>query len=80
MNATLKEWTDQEVRDMLDEIYPQVEIGDLTFAASRIVEMLDPTAFRCTTADMADVWICGECNKEYDEKDDAEECCKEEEE
>lgn len=42
---------EQEYRDLLDEIYPEVKIGYLTFSPSRIVEELDPTAFRCGVAD-----------------------------
>lgn len=42
----------QAVRDMLDESYPEVKIGQLTFTASEIVEQLDPIAFDCMVADM----------------------------
>jgi hypothetical protein len=80
MKAYLKEWTDQEIRDMFDECYPEVKIGNLTFSASEIVENCDPVAFRCIAADMEDRWICEECNTEYDDQDEAEECCKPEEE
>lgn len=42
---------EQEYRDFLDELYPAVVIGGLTFSPSRIVEELDPTAFRVAVAD-----------------------------
>lgn len=37
---------EQRHRNTLDEIYPKIKIGYLTFSPSRIVEELDPTAFR----------------------------------
>ncbi len=43
---------EEKCREMLDECYPEVQIGYLTFSPSRIVEKLDPTAFRCMVADM----------------------------
>lgn len=38
----------------LDDIYPVVEIGGLTFSPSQIVTQLDPTAFRCGMQDYLD--------------------------
>lgn len=38
----------------LDDIYPVVEIGYLTFSPSQIVRELDPTAFRCGMNDYLD--------------------------
>jgi len=79
MNATLKEWTDDEVRQYIDELYPEVKIGNLSFSASRIIEELDPIAFNCISSEMEDRWICNECGVEYDSEEEAEECCEEEE-
>jgi hypothetical protein len=45
---------EQRYRDMLDECYPEVDAGGLTFAVSRVIEELDPTAFRCGAVDYAD--------------------------
>ena len=45
---------EQKMRYMLDECYPEVKIGNLTFSPSRIVEELDPTAFRCMVSDNED--------------------------
>ena len=42
---------EQEYRELLDEIYPTVKFGSLVFSASRIIEELDPIAFRCGLAD-----------------------------
>lgn len=45
---------EQLYRDMLDEYEPEVRVGGLSFCASRIVEELDPVAFRCGVCDYAD--------------------------
>lgn len=41
-------------RASLDDAYPEVEVAGLTFSPSRIIEELDPTAFRCGCADFSD--------------------------
>ena len=80
MNATVHEWTDEEKRDLLDECYPEVTIGNLTFSASRIIEKLDPVAFDMTMDGMDDKWECGFCGAIYDSEEEADECCREDEE
>ena len=45
---------DQRYRDFLDEIYPEVKIGDSRYSPSRIVEELSPTDFRCGKVDWID--------------------------
>lgn len=75
---------EEEYRNFLDEIYPAVELGSLTFDASKIIEELDPIAFRVGMADYASEqparFECGECGEEHANEDDAEECCQPEEE
>lgn len=46
--------TEEHYAAALDDIYPVVEIGGLTFDPSRIVKELDPTAFRCGMNDYLD--------------------------
>lgn len=74
------EMTDEEYRDMLDEIYGEVEVCGMTFSSGRVLEELDPTAFRCGKGDyeseQPSKWQCGTCDTEYNEEEDAEECCK----
>lgn len=41
-------------RTFLDDAHPEVEVAGLTFSPSRIVEEMDPTAFRCGCADFSD--------------------------
>ena len=45
---------EQLYRDMLDECEPEVKVAGLSFCASRIIEELDPVAFRCGVNDYAD--------------------------
>ncbi len=42
---------EQAYRDMLDETCEQVTVGGLTFSPSRVIEELDPVAFRCGVSD-----------------------------
>ena len=67
--------------DMLNECSGEIKIGSLTFDASRIVEELDPTAYRCGFNDYIDGlderWECPVCNKIHDNEEDATYCCQE---
>jgi hypothetical protein len=61
---------EQRFRDSLDSCYPVVTVGGLEFAPSRVMEQLDPVAFRCGVADSSDhenVYEIG--NDYYDERD-----------
>jgi hypothetical protein len=57
---------EQLYRDMLDECEPEVRVAGLCFCASRIVEELDPTAFRCGVNDYADSLIGESISEEID--------------
>jgi hypothetical protein len=48
---------EQLYRDMLDDVGPEVRVAGLSFCASRIVEELDPVAFRCGVCDYADSMV-----------------------
>ena len=54
--------------------------SSLVFDAGRIIRELDETAFNCGMADyedsLPDVWVCGRCKEEFDDEEEAEECCK----
>lgn len=41
-------------RDFLDTTYDPVVIGDLEYSPSRVLELVDPTAFRCGLNDYMD--------------------------
>lgn len=80
MNAKLKEIEESEYADRLTDIYGTVSICGMTFDAGYALQELDPVAFRCYMADEPEVWICDECDTEYETEEEAEECCKDEEE
>lgn len=53
-------------RNMIDECEPVVKVGGLSFTPSRIIEELDPTAFRCGVSDYADSLIGETISEEID--------------
>jgi hypothetical protein len=53
-------------RDMIDECEPVVKVGGLSFTPSRIIEELDPIAFRCGVSDYADSLIGETLSDEID--------------
>lgn len=53
-------------RDMIDECEPVVKVCGLSFTPSRIIEELDPTAFRCGVSDYADSLIGETLSEEID--------------
>ena len=53
-------------REMLDECEPVVKVAGLSFSASRIIEELDPIAFRCGVSDYADSLIGETISDEID--------------
>jgi hypothetical protein len=67
---------------MLNECSGEIKIGCLTFDASRIVEELDPVAYRCGFNDYVDDlderWICPICGDQHDNEDSATYCCQDE--
>lgn len=45
------------VRNTLDEIYPEVTFGSLSYSASRVLELVDPTAFQQEVLDYFDAML-----------------------
>lgn len=77
------EMTDEAYRDMLDELYGDVEICGMKFSSGYALQQLDEVAFRCGKSDyeseQPSKWECSECAETFDEEDEADECCKKEE-
>ena len=69
--------TESELETMFDETLDSegtVMVGGYEFYPSRILETLDPTAYRCGMADYADSLMCdGEIVEGYNDEDDADE-------
>ena len=85
MNAYRKEldYDEDEIIEMLDEIYGDVEICGMTYSSGQALLELDPIAFRQAKLEIEDsnerdnpVWVCSVCDSEFENEDDAEECCK----
>ena len=73
---------EDEVIEQLDEIYGEVDICGMKYSSGRALKELDPIAFREAQLDLEDnlptKYECGVCGEQYDEEDDANECCQEE--
>jgi len=57
---------DQIYRDMLDDCEPEVNVAGLSFVPSRVVEELDPVAFRCGVNDYVDSLVGESLSEEID--------------
>jgi len=66
---------------MYNDCYPAVKIGCLTFDPAKIVEEMDPIAYRCGFNDWSDGeperWKCPICDKVFSDEDDAKFHCQE---
>ena len=60
---------DQEYRDYIDE-FNSVEIMGMSYTASRVLEELDPTAYRCCFNDWLDGEEWDEWEGDYMKRDD----------
>lgn len=71
--------TDDEIEDMLNEIYGTVSICGSEYDSGYLLRKLDPIAFGMVDSDdpLPDIeeYECGECGSMYNEIEDAEECC-----
>ena len=72
-NISTIEAEEQDVLNMLDELYEEVKIGELTFSPSEIIRKLDPVALRCMVADEPVRYECDDCNEMFDDEDEANE-------
>jgi hypothetical protein len=75
MNAQEIELTDNEFELLLNERHSEVDICGIIYAAGYALRNIDPTAFDVALADEPTRWKCDECDQEYDEESEAEECC-----
>jgi hypothetical protein len=82
VDATQKEITDEEYEEILNDSYPTVSICGHEYDAGHALRMIDETAFNCGKNDYEATlpYVCGDCGAEFDDEEDAEECCAEEQE
>jgi hypothetical protein len=74
------EYTDEVFEEQIDELYPEIRIGEGIFYASDILKKMDPIAYDCLKADMdpheeETYYECNNCGSEYEYEYDAEVCC-----
>lgn len=65
------ELSNEEYNDYIDEIYEPVEVAGMTFNVSRILEELDPVAWRCGKGDYESE-LDSELQAAIDNEDDSE--------
>jgi len=75
MRACLKEYDDEDVIKWLDEIYGDVNVCGCSYSSGQLLKEVDPMRFDYAAADMPAVWVCDECGNEYDNENEANECC-----
>lgn len=81
MDAYQREYDEKQIEEYLNEIYGTISICGMEYEAGYALRSIDPIAFRCVNADLMnsmDLWFCGECDNEFDNREEAEECCTEE--
>ena len=77
MNIHEKEKDENKFEEQLNTNYPEVKIFGMIYNAGYVLKKLDPIAFRCAMADEPIIYVCGECQAEFEDNFEAEECCKE---
>ena len=73
-------YSEEDYDNMLDECYPDIKIGYISFSASRILSELDPIAYNCGFSDYQKyetIYTCPICGKDHEDEDEAFECCQE---
>jgi predicted RNA-binding Zn-ribbon protein involved in translation (DUF1610 family) len=76
----VEKYTEEDYRDMLDDCYPEVSVGGISWSASAVLEEMDPTAFHCGFSDYQEYetkYQCPICGDEHSDEDDALYCCQE---
>lgn len=77
--ATLKEYSEEEYDNFLDDCYGDIDVCWYKYPASKVLYEVDPTAYRVSMSDressMDDIWICKNCWEEFPTQEEAEECC-----
>ena len=66
------ECSDNEFSDWIDSIYPEVNIGSLTFSPSDVMKELDPIAYRCGKSDYESNYDLDNVEEYTDLKDELE--------
>ena len=77
------EISDNEFRDVIDGLEGDIKICGMAYGAGYALQEIDPIAFRCAKNDYesehGDTYKCTICDTEYDDEDEANECCSDKE-
>lgn len=79
MDAQLKEYTEDDHEAYLNELEP-VDVLGCPYDVGTLLKEVDPIRFSCSYSDYESenqIWTCSVCDEEYDNEEDAEDCCKE---
>ena len=78
----VEKYTEEDYDNFLDECYPMVEMGSMSWSPSYVLSELDPIAYRCGFSDFQEYetkYVCPICGEEHEEEEEALYCCQEEE-
>lgn len=67
------ECSESDFDDYLDSIYPEINIGSLTFYPSQVMKDCDPIAYRCAKSDYESEYDLDDCEEYCNLKDELEE-------
>lgn len=79
MDATKKVLDDKEFIDILNDIYPDVNICGFEMCQGNILYECDNIAFREAKNNYEDSdspWVCSQCDSEHNDQIEADNCCK----
>ena len=75
MKAYEIEKDEKEFEEYLNDCYPSVNICGIEMDQGTILKKCDPIAFRCALSYEPIKYGCSECDSEYDDEDEANDCC-----
>lgn len=74
-----REISDAHYRDVLDDIYGDINVCGIKYSSGRALECLDPVAFRCGKHDyeseLGSQWQCVKCDTVHSLENEANACC-----
>lgn len=82
IEETREKYSEDDYRNMLDDIYGDVNICGINYNAGYALEQIDPIAFNVGFSDYQEeetIYLCPICNSEYEDEEEAKYCCQEEE-
>lgn len=75
MKAYQKEWLEEEIENKLNKKFGIIEICGLPYPSGSVLREISPTMFAKFVINLPTLWVCSECQLEYQIESDAECCC-----